>query len=252
MKILYSNLLSKYKNISHGITTREGGVSTAKFNSLNLATHVGDTLEDVVENRTVLANHLNISLQQLKFSEQTHSANICTASFLDNNFLDTDALITNECGVCINTLTADCVPIIVFDPIQKCIGVVHAGWKGTVQLILEKTISKMVKEFNSKPEDILVVLGPAISEVNFEVGDEVAAKFDSVFGEGFSVLNKKTSKYHIDLHKVNKYQAIRVGVLEKNVESIKICTFEQNQQFYSARKDGFSTGRFASFIMLKE
>lgn len=258
--ILKYDILKNYSLISF-TTTCHGGVSKGRYESFNLSLYSGDNSEHVNTNRHILAESLNIKEENLLIPFQTHEDKIC---LIDKDFLSlskkdkmstlngVDALITQEKEICIGVTTADCVPVLIYDPIQHALGVVHAGWKGTVKKIASKTIQHMSQTFHSKPSDLIVVIGPSISQKAFEVGDEVGEAFSK---NGFDLnkiayRHKTTCKLHIDLWQANKDLMTAMGVKESNVAISGICTFT-DRNFFSARRQTINSGRIVTGGVLK-
>lgn len=164
-----------------------------------------------------------------------------------------DAVITNEPGVCIGVSTADCIPVLLYDEKNHAVAAIHAGWKGTVQRIVQDTLKMMVREYGTNTSDVKAVIGPGISLKNFEVGDEV---YDRFALEGFSMskITKRFAKWHIDLPLCNKRQLIEMGVHDANIHIEEICTYDNTNMFFSARREQKGTvkcGRNFNAIMLK-
>ncbi len=147
-----------------------------------------------------------------------------------------DAIFTDLRGVCIGVSTADCVPILLYDNGAKAIAAVHSGWRGTVNRILEKTISCMAKTLNSSPENIVAVVAPHISQEHYEVGDEV---FDAFLSAGFPMndIAKKQGKWHIDLGKCNVIELLECGVKEENIYQEPLCSYSEPDILFSARRE---------------
>ena len=252
IKHLQFRNLSKCDNIIHFSTTRIGGTSTGKLESLNLGYTVNDTPENVTKNLESMASAIGIEKSQMIFPKQTHSANIGIVKSENEAFPDTDALITNIPGICICVRTADCVPILLYDPFQKVIAVIHSGWKGTVQKISIRTIGIMQKEFGTMPENIIAGIGPSIGPEVYEVGPEVIEMFHKSFGENHIVTPIENShKGLLNLWKINKQILMESGIPENQIGIAEICTYSNPKLFYSARRDGVKTGRLATGIMLK-
>ncbi|MGB9597772.1 MAG: peptidoglycan editing factor PgeF, partial [Candidatus Poribacteria bacterium] len=197
-------------------STRIGGVSQKPYNSLNLAYHVGDDPSNVAENRRRFCDKLGIDVNSLVIANQVHSDNIeiinsyqagSGAYGTHNAIPNTDALITSSNIVSIGVLTADCVPVMIFDPKTLSIGIAHAGWKGTVLRIAQKTILKMKSAFGTDPSNCLIILGPSIMQCCYEVSDDIIAKFDVEFGA-----SKCTIGNRLDLHNAIRIQLIEAGV----------------------------------------
>lgn len=248
-------------NIFHFITTRNGGVSEGEYTSFNLGAYCGDNPAAVFENRRLLCESLDVLPERLYVPYQTHGAEI---KVLDDDFFSldesrqeiclkgVDGLLTNISGVCIAVTTADCVPLLFNVPDSNVIGVVHAGWRGTVGHIAAKAVEKMTQFYSIDPSGIRVGIGPSISAEVFEVGNEVV---DSFRDSGFDMSricrsNQKTGKSHIDLVEANRLQLINAGVFADHIEISGICTYAMPDDFFSARRQGINSGRFLSGIML--
>lgn len=253
-EFIHSSLLSKYKTLCHFTTTIKGGVSEGNYASFNLGLYSGDSIDNVMENRSRLASAIGLPLENLFFPYQTHHDKIYV---IDREFLEysqqkkeellsgIDALITNLPSVCIGVTTADCVPVLLFDPKRKVFAAVHAGWRGTVSNIVEKTIDKMKTYFGVMPADILAYIGPSISKEIFEVGDEVVLAFENA---GFDVstigdIDNETKKMHIDLVLANKILLRKSGVLLENIDMSNICTYKSRLSMFSARRQTINSGR---------
>jgi polyphenol oxidase len=258
LSILQFENLSRFSGLFHFSTTRIGGCSTNNYSSFNLGFNSGDVPENVTENRIKLCNSLEINPDRLIFPKQTHTATIrtITTDFFDLNkegqkyFLnETDAVITNLKNICVAVKTADCVPVLLFDQRQKVVAAIHAGWRGTAQNIVLKTIHKMAEEFGSDPCDLFAGIGPSISPEVYEVGEEVWNKFAPEFFHATDP--PKSCKKLLDLWSANFHQLIIAGVPDNQIEIANICTLSNPNQFFSARRDGLRTGRMATGIMIR-
>ena len=236
--------------VSHCITTRKGGVSTGDFESLNLKCNLGDDEKNVTRNRQIIYKELKFNLDAVVTSPQVHGeiVEIVDGSILD--YSDADGFITNKPGVCLATFYADCVPLLFLDPVQRVIANSHAGWRGTVAKIGQKTVKKMSDQFGCRPKDILVGIGPSIGQCCFEINTEVAERFRENFDDYNDISIQKGDKYYIDLWKANKSQLEEKGIPEKNVCISEICTVCNKEQLFSYRGNNGKTGRFGSFIQL--
>ena len=253
--ILNFHQLSEQEGIRHFISTRKGGVSSGKYASLNLSEKVGDNPERVIENRKRIATYLGIEAKNLLVPDQCHTDNVkvLTGEWREIDLGNTDALITDQPGICLCLLAADCVPVLLFDPVKRVIASAHAGWRGTVGRIVIRTVEQMIKQYRTNPGDVLAGIGPAISQEKFETGDKVAERFQFLFSDHPEILwkNPETEKTHIDLQAANHILLQRIGLLEENIETVQICTFANSGLFFSARRDGIQCGRFGTGIMLK-
>lgn len=212
----------------------------------------GDSSDLYENSRELLAEKLGISPKQLIFPRQTHSCTIAEISSVPNvELADTDALITSEKEICICVQTADCVPILIFDKKENIISATHAGWRGTVNGIVETTVFKMINTYKSKPENLLAAIGPSIGPEVYEVGDEVVeAVLKTLPDPDQCLIKNKTGKFHFDLWKANRQLLLRAGLTSDNIQMLEKCTFSENDLFYSARKNGVQTGRLVSGMML--
>ena len=258
LPILQFEHLNKFPELIHFSTIRVGGSSTDNYHSLNMGFNSGDLAGNVITNRNILCAALEINPNRLIFPKQTHTASCktITAAFfnLDKEekqpFLnETDAVITNLKGVCVAIKTADCVPVLLYDTKQKVVSAVHAGWRGTVQDIVIKTIHKMVEEFGTDPSDLFAGIGPSISPEVYEVGEEVWKQFSPEFYHASNP--DKADKRLLDLWSANNQQLIQAGVPEEQIEVARTCTFSDSDRFFSARRDGIKTGRMATGIIIR-
>jgi len=243
--------LKKYNTIMHAVTKK-----VDKENYLfSLALHTGEKESEIIENRFKLSKILTKD-KKLNFivAKQTHSDHIEVLksnqskgwNSLDSAIENCDALITNLKDVALTVLTADCVPILLYDRKKEVIAVVHAGWRGTKEQILAKTIEKMFKEFGSLAKDIVAGIAPSIGACCYEVGDDVAKHFSNIQ----RAYIQKNDKYMLDLPTINKKQLLSSGVKEENIEMSNICTACNVTSFFSYRKEAGCSGRFMSIIAM--
>ena len=164
----------------------------------------------------------------------------------------TDAMITDVPRLCLTVLAADCVLVLFFDPQKRVVAAVHAGWRGTVKLAAQKTAETLKQEFNCKPTNILVGIGPSIGPCHYEVGPEVITQVEDTFGGTAGYINGETpdGKGYFDLWKANKQQVMEAGVPAQNIEVAQICTYCNTHLFFSERHQRGKTGRFGAGIML--
>jgi YfiH family protein len=159
---------------------------------------------------------------------------------------EADALVTDQPNVVLTILTADCVPILLYDRVRQAIGAVHAGWRGAHKGIVHKTLKVMSEAFGTDPADLIVGIGPAIGGCCYEVGGEVAMHFEAYPD---AITPKKNGKYLLDTKQINVQQLIEVGVPKSHIETSPICTLCEHERFFSYRADK-TAGRFMSCIML--
>lgn len=245
--------LSRIPRLSHFISTRKGGISKGDIGELNLSFKVDDAQENVRYNRQLVASLIGVSPDKLVIPSQTHSSNIAEVTRLNYNdtFADTDALVTNTRNICIAVLSADCVPILLYDPGSSSVAAIHAGWRGTVAGIVTKTVEKLQELYNANPHQIIAGIGPSICVQVYEVGEEVAGELIKLFGNDASIVKPKDNgKFHIDLWEANRQLLVRAGVKKENIEISGICTYTNAGEFFSARRSGNKAGRFGAGIML--
>ena len=253
--------LSKQGGIDHFISTRIGGLSRPPYESLNLGFHVEDTAKTVLKNRERLAAGIGIPLSHFTIAKQVHSGTVTIvtegmrgygAADLDTGVEATDAMVTDVPHLCLTVLMADCVPILFFDPQKRVVAAVHAGWRGTVKLVAQKTAETLKAKFNCKPTDILVGIGPSIGPCHYEVGPEVIAQVEDTFGSTDGYINDETpdGKGYFNLWEANKRQIIEAGIPAQNIEVAQICTYCNAHLFFSERHQKGRTGRFGAGIML--
>ena len=221
----------------------------------SLALHTGEKEEEIIQNRNTLATLLK-SDKDLHFivADQTHSDHIKIISkketkgwaSLENAIEDCDALITNEKDIVLTVLTADCVPVLLYDNEKKVVAAVHAGWKGTKARIVAKTVLKMKEIYGCEPENIIAAVAPSIGSCCYEVGEDVAKHFFDTPKGYIQVENK----YMLDLPYINKYQLLEIGLSEDNIEMSNVCTACEVDRYFSYRKEQGCSGRFMSMIGL--
>lgn len=239
-------LLSGEQGVLHFVSSGEQG----KGGNLSF------TGPDALKNRRLLAESVGFGIEQLTLGEQTHSAHVAVVRAeergrggCDNasRIPDTDALVTVEKEICLMVLTADCVPVLLYDPVCRVIAAVHAGWKGTVGKIVARTLDVMKETGGCRPENILAAIGPSIGKCCFEVGEEVAGYF---MENGWSAsVSQKDNSFYVDLWKANEIQLLSEGVVGRHIETARICTKCTAHSFFSYRR-GDTDSRFGTGIML--
>nr|WP_319511195.1 peptidoglycan editing factor PgeF [uncultured Draconibacterium sp.] len=207
---------------------------------------------NVPENKAKLAEALALEVERMVYPDQTHSSCVAEVTeFPEAIISETDALVSNQPGLCLCVQTADCVPVLLFDPVEKVVAAVHAGWRGTVGGIVEKAISKMTN-YGASAKNIVAAIGPSISPEIYEVGDEVVDAARKSIPNVEATLHKNgTGKFHFNLWEANRQLLLKNGVPAQNIEVLGACSFSETEKYYSARRDGIDTGRMVSGIMLK-
>lgn len=239
-------------------TTRHGGYSTGNYASFNINMYCGDAEEAVQRNRQLLCQQLGISDDRLIMPHQVHQTHIAKidqrllvlpASDRQQALDGVDAVMTDIRGVCIGVSTADCIPVVIYDSVHRVVCAIHAGWRGTVARIVEKSVQAMMTAYGSCPTDMTATIGPGISLDSFEVGDEV---FEAFLQAGFDMaaISRREQKWHIDLPECNHLQLLSAGVRPQAVTMSGICTFKQTDDFFSARRMGINSGRIFTGVMM--
>lgn len=244
-------------SVPHCFTTRYGGVSTGTQASLNLAYGRGDTMEHVEENIRILARAIGFDPNRLVLTRQTHSNIVRGVTAQDHLGLchraypECDGLVTNTPGVSLMIFTADCTPLLFYDPTTGAVGAAHAGWRGTSLGIAAKTVEAMVDQYGCKPEHIHAAIGPNIGQCHFETGFDVPQALIAAFGpEVEPYIQKRGEKYFPDLKAVNAMVLRRQGLT--HIEISEECTYCQSHQFWSHRVTGGLRGSQGAVIVCKE
>ena len=241
----------------HCFTTRFGGVSEGAFSALNLRYNGGDAPENVEKNYRILASALSFSFENLVLTRQTHSDIVRQVTKQDargvNNRLypECDALITNDPGTALCIFTADCTPVLLWDPVTGAVGAAHAGWRGTAAKIGKKTAMAMISAYGCKPENIRAAIGPNIAQCCFETDADVpTALLESYGGSAKPFIEKKGKKYYVNLKGINALSLKELGIDKIDISTD--CTACQNQRFWSHRITGGERGSQGAIIVCKE
>jgi polyphenol oxidase len=240
----------------HGMFTRHGGVSPAPWASLNLGGTVGDTREHVVENRQRIFSIFGRPVESIFDSWQVHGREvICTEKPrpLDTPHQKADAVLTHSPEITLFMRFADCVPVFLFDPNRRVIGMAHAGWRGTVDRVVAASVERMQTEYGSNPADLLAGIGPSICVEHYEIGQsqEVVETVRHAFGRNAdAVLRRIDGAIHFDLWKANQVVLEESGV--RQIEQAGLCTFCNNQDWYSHRAEKGKTGRYGALLAIHE
>lgn len=247
--------------VSHGISTRFGGVSQGDFATMNFSVKVGDKPEAVLENYTRFCNAIGTDVNKAVASMQTHTTNLRIVTEDDqgsgvtrpHDYTDIDGLITDRKGVTLVIHTADCVPIAFLDTKKEVIGLAHAGWRGTVNGIAVKVIESMKEHFGSEPKDILCGIAPSICRDCFEVDEPVAEIFanQDVLQKDAVIRKRSGVKYDIDLWEANREFLLSAGILPEHITVTDLCTKCHPDVFHSHRATGGKRGVIAVFLALK-
>jgi len=230
-------------------TMRQGGCSTGNYAYFNINNYCGDAPEHIARNRQALAALIGVSEQHIIMPHQTHGKVVCRVDAPPTEVLEgVDAVMTDVKGLCIGVSTADCIPILLYDAEHHAACAVHAGWRGTVKRIVQEAVRQMQAAYDSQPCQLKAVIGPGISLESFEVGDEVYQQFADA-GFDMAPIARRYAKWHLDLPQCNRIQLEAVGV--RDVWMSDICTYQQYEQYFSARRLGINSGRIYTAIVLK-
>lgn len=256
--------LDAFSELIHAVSTRHGGVSRPPFATLNLTWAVGDDTQSVEENHQRLCAALRLPREAVVSPRQVHGSKVCRVGAADRGrFIPAcDGLITDEPGVALLLRFADCVPILLYDPQRRAIGLAHAGWRGTVAGMASAVVQAMVEAFGSRPGDLVAALGPAIGLCCYEIGPEVATAVEATFGPDSGLLKAhpkskaQSSKLehpdgtlYFDLWAANERQLRAVGV--ERIEVADLCTACRGDEFFSYRAAKGRTGHHGALLCLR-
>jgi YfiH family protein len=274
MRVLQVPALLKIPWLVHGFSTRPGGVSDFDGEKvLNLGAVEWDSRENVEENKRRFQSALGADDLKLISLHQIHSDVVRRFDTPPARQCKGDASATNKPGLLLGVRTADCAPVLVVDPAKRIVAAIHAGWRGTLQRIVAKSIGQMQMEFGCRPLDLLAAIGPTIGGCCYEVGTEVASAFAAKFpnaAEFFDELRTgdepnplqwlnmmppghqpPPKNVHLDLPNANRLQLLEAGVLAKNIFVSDLCTACRADLLFSYRKQQGRSGRLLSVIGMR-
>lgn len=241
--------------ITHGVFTRQGGISPAPWASLNTGGMSGDARENVVENRRRIFDALNRPVESIFDVWQVHSTEVVSTDLprlLTQPHQKADAIVTDRPNITLFMRFGDCVPIMFFDPMHQVIAIAHAGWQGTVTKIVQATVRVMQECYHSQPQDILAGIGPSICVDHYAFGGEGLERARQAFqNESGEVLKKIDGKTCFDLWKANQLLLLQAGMREDHIQVSGICTAENTHDWYSHRAENGKTGRFGALLALQ-
>lgn len=264
--------LDKLDFLTHLFTTRMGGVSSGALQSLNLSYARGDEPSNVDENFSRVAEAMGASVRDMVLTDQTHTANICVVTDEDRgkgavrprDFQQIDGLVTNTPGIVLCAFFADCVPILLADPVHRAIGLVHSGWRGTASAISQAALDQMRDVYGTKPEDCFAAVGPSICRECYEVSSDVADVFTERYhlpvaasGEEAErkellLYRKEDGKYQLDLWRANERVLLQAGVPKTHLFITDVCTCCNPRFLFSHRASNGQRGNLGAFMMIKE
>jgi len=244
------NIFEKYGNILHTVTQKDDSYGY----SFSMSMHTKESKDEIQKNRDRLKYIFGSDAKYFSVF-QIHGNIVHTVKEYKNHAwksleedIKADALITNIPNQVLCILTADCVPILIYDRVKNVVAAIHAGWKGTKEKIVQNTISSMKTEYGSSTKSMIVGIAPAIGECCYEVSDEIANDFEQ-YPDCMSKNDK--GKYQLDLKQINYRQLLEAGVKSKNIEMSAICTACHSDKYFSYRKEQGCSGRFMSAIMIE-
>jgi YfiH family protein len=241
--VIRSPSFTDHHEVVCGISTRHGGVSPLPY-GLNLSFNCGDNPERVQENQRRFFGQLGIGRQELAIPQQRHTSTVRMA-LTPGVYPDCDALVTDRSRVFLVVSVADCIPLMMYDPVKKVVAAVHIGWRGAACGIITNTIEHMRNEFSTAPDSLMVFLGPSARACCYEVGEDVASKFPKDFLSPI-----KNGKYFLDLQGFTKAQLTELGLPPDQIEDDGRCTICRPELFHSYRRDGEKSGRMMGVIGL--
>ena len=242
------------KRLKQGIFMRQGGVSPAPWDTLNTATSVGDRRENIIQNRARIFDTAGRKVESLYDVWQIHSNQVIftdRARGLESQPIKADAIVTDRPEVTLYMRFADCVPIFLYDPEHKVVGIVHAGWKGTVNKLAKEAVEAMHVRYKTDPGQVLAGIGPSIGPDHYEIGSDVRILADYAFkADAAKVIQGFNGRTTLDLWKANALVLNEAGVNE--IEVAGICTACNTIDWFSHRAEHGKTGRFGAIFALEE
>ncbi|WP_315270641.1 peptidoglycan editing factor PgeF [Oribacterium sinus] len=265
LPMVESPLFQRETGLQHGFSTRKGGVSKEHLASLNLSFSVEDAKENVLENFRRIGERFGKTPEDFVLSKQSHETKVLKVGTKDRgkgitkdrDYEGIDALITDEKGIILSCFSADCVPILFYDPIHKAVGACHSGWRGTKGKILQNVVEEMRKHFSSNPAEILVAIGPSICKEQYVVSEDLALSFLEDYpdlGEDTASPIQRISKdkFQLDLWDLNRRIALDCGIKEEHISISGYCTMENPELFFSHRYSQGKRGLQGAFICLQD
>lgn len=247
-----AEILRQSDGVLHTFSTRQGGVSRPPFATLNLGQSVGDDPAAVEENRRRLFGAFGIGLGQVVRTRQVHGNGVLRVGAPLTERPECDALITDVPGLALVVSTADCLPILIHDPVHRAVAAVHAGWRGTAQRIVTQALVAMGKAYGTDPADCRAAIGPGIRRCCFEVDAVVTEPMAHAVSnwEAYATV-ARPGHWLLDLAGVNRELLEGAGVLSERIEDIGLCTSCRGDLFFSHRAEKGRTGRMMNFILLR-
>lgn len=263
--VISSNGLSRYalpsfcelSGVSHGFSTRTGGVSTGAYEALNLSfTRPNEKKETVMENFRLFAEAFSIPFESMVMDSFEHGVTVypvdrtnAGAGYLAPALAPCDGLVTNDPHITLVTGHADCMALFFADPVKRAVGLAHAGWRGAIGKIGRVVVEQLVACYGCNPKDILAGVGPCICKSHFEVDAALGDRFSAAFPGVPCTSPGKPGKAYVDLSMTAAAQCMEAGLLPQHITLMDVCTYER-QELYSHRRDRGATGGMAAFLRL--
>ncbi len=243
MIIIKPQIFNNNPEIIFGFSTKMGAGRKAPFN-FNMSLSVGDDKNIVEENRSLFFQELGLKRENIAFQKQVHGEGI---TYIDGGgvYDDSDAMITDKKNIGLAVSTADCAAIFLYDTKNKVIAGIHSGWRGTEKKVLLKTLHKLKDDFNTSAPELIAYIAPAISQMNYEIGKEVAVLFDNKY------LLQNGAKFLLDVSQINYDILVNFGLSKNNIQISKLCSFQSKNLFHSYRREGLHSGRALGVIAMK-
>lgn len=239
-------------DLTHAIFGRQGGVSRAPFNSLNMSISVGDSIDNVRTNRRRALAALDLPPDDIADSwlvHGTHTQVVAENRDPDSAAPHADALVTNVPGVALFMRYADCVPIVLYDPEKHAIGLAHSGWRGSLNGSTRSAVQALIDTYHSRPADIIAGIGPSIGPQRYQVGPEVVNATLQAFPTHPDLVITRAGRTYLDLWATNVAALQQAGVYQ--IEVSGLCTATHTDKFFSHRGDKGRSGRFGAVITLR-
>ena len=249
--------LERLDGFDHGFSARSGGVSEGCFSSMNLSFSRPENRDNVLENYRRFCRAAEIPFERMVMDNYAHGTNVLRVDagdagkgYLRDPLPSCDGLVTNDPSITLITGHADCMAFFVVDPVRRCIGLAHAGWRGALGKIGAAVVSELTRHYGSDPADLIVGIGPSICPACFEVGRNVAESFQEAFPDLPCILETPGQRPHVDLWMVAVRQFLDAGALPEHVSLFGVCTME-TPRLYSHRRDQGKTGGMAAYLRIR-
>ena len=258
--VLYADGIEAAGGVAHGFSTRLGGVSQGAFTSLNLGLTRGDDPEHVRENYRRFLSAVGASGKAFAMCDQVHGDTVRAITTADVKgdlygklHYEADGMMTAIPGVALVVFSADCIPVLLYDPVRRVIAAVHSGWRGTAAGIVTRAVERMGQVYGSRPENILAAIGPGIGPCCFETHEDVPnAMMAAVASPALPFIKiKENGKFSVDLKGINAKRMELAGLDPANIAVCRDCTACMEEKYWSHRRQGTERGSMAAVIELR-